>query len=202
MQSNTLVCSVYLGLKTTASYGISFQLVSMLYGLCSVWVAVKMPVINQLRVQGRIDEIVALFVRRMRLTILSYVSGALVIVFLAPPALRLLGSKTPLIPWEQLAVLAVIRFLELHHSLYAGVVLSENRNPFLKSALITGVAVVICSVLLTPVYGVWGMLISIGLVQLCYANWWPVLRALQGLGLKPTDYFIHHFLNPKSWLKF
>jgi O-antigen/teichoic acid export membrane protein len=202
VQSNTLVCSVYLGLKTTASYGISFQLVAMLFGLCNVWILVKMPVINRLRVQGRNDEIVNLFVRRMRLTILSYVSGALVIVFLAPPALHLLGSKTPLIPWEQLAVLAFIRFLELHHSLYAGLVLSENHNPFLKTALYSGVAIVICSVLLTPVYGVWGMLMSAGLIQLCYSNWWPVLRALRGLGLRPADYFIHHFLSPKAWLKF
>ena len=201
VQSNTLVCSIYLGLKTTASYGMSFQIVAMLFGLCNVWVAVKMPVITQLRVQGRNDEIVNLFVRRMRLTILSYVSGALVIIFLAPPALHLLGSKTPLIPWEQLAVLALIRFLELHHSLYAGLVLSENQNPFLKTAVITGAAIVASSLVLTPVYGVWGMLLSAGVVQLCYANWWPVLRALRGLGLKPADYFTHNFLSPKAWLE-
>jgi O-antigen/teichoic acid export membrane protein len=201
VQSNTLVCSAFLGLKATASYGISFQLVAMLFGLCNVWISVKMPLISQLRVQGRNDEIVNLFVRRMRLTILSYVSGALVIIFLAPPALHLLGSKTSLIPLEQLAVLVLIRFLELHHSLYAGLVLSENHNPFLKSVLVSGVAIVLCSLILTPIYGVWGMLISTGVIQAFYNNWWPILRALRGLGLRPADYFIHNFLSPKSWFK-
>ena len=98
-------------------------------------------------------------------------------------------------------MLALIRFLELHHSLYAGLVLSENQNPFLKTAVITGAAIVASSLVLTPVYGVWGMLLSAGVVQLCYANWWPVLRALRGLGLKPADYFTHNFLSPKAWLE-
>ena len=202
VQANTLVCSAFLGLKTTASYGISFQIISILYGLCGVWVAVKMPQINQLRVQGRPDEIVAVFVGRMRLTILSYWAGALCVIFLASPALRLLGSKTTLLPADQLAVLAFIRFLELHHGQYAGLVLSENRNPFLKSALITGVAVVVCSIILTPYFGVWGLLLSTGLIQACYNNWWPVVRALRGLNLNPRRHFVRNFLNPRAWLKF
>jgi len=201
VQANTLVCSAFLGLKTTASYGISTQLIAMLVGLCNVWVSVKWPLINQLRVQGRNDEIVRVFVSRMRLTILSYFAGASAILFLAPLVLRVIGSKTTLLPSGQLAVLALIQFLEMHHAIYATLVLSENRNPFLKPALISGVAVIISSVVLTPRYGVWGMLISTGLVQASYNNWWPVLRALRGLELKPSHYFIHIFLRPRPWNK-
>jgi O-antigen/teichoic acid export membrane protein len=202
VQSNTLVCSAFLGLKATASYGISFQVISILFGLCGTWMAVKTPLINQLRVQGRHQDIVPVFVGRMRLTILSYFAGALCVIFLASPTLRLLGSKTTLLPEDQLAVLALIRFLELHHSLYGALVLSENHNPFLKQALITGVAIVICSIILTPYLGVWGLLLSTGLIQACYNNWWPVWRALRGLNLNPRLYFVHNFLRPGAWLKF
>jgi O-antigen/teichoic acid export membrane protein len=201
LQANTLVCSAFLSLKTTAAYGLSFQLVAMLFGLCWVWITVKLPVINTLRVQGRNDEIVTLFARRMRLTLLSYVAGALVIIFVAPLALHWLGSKTPLISTEQLAVLALVRFLELHHSMYAVLVLSENHNPFVKSSLVFGSAIVVVSVVLTPFFGVWGLLLSMGLVQACFNNWWPVLRALRGLGQKPGDYFLHQYLRPKAWLE-
>jgi O-antigen/teichoic acid export membrane protein len=201
VQANTLVCSAFLGLKTTASYGISFQLISILVGLCGVWVSVKMPLINQLRVQGRNNEIVRVFVSRMQLTVLSYFAGALAILFLAPLVLRAIGSKTTLLPSGQLAVLALIQFLEMHHALYATLVLSENRNPFLKPALISGVAVIVFSVVLTPRCGVWGMLISTGLVQASYNNWWPILRALRGLDLKPSYYFIHIFLRSRPWNK-
>ena len=201
LQANTLICSGYLGLKTTAAYGLSFQLVAMLFGLCSVWVAVKLPVINALRQQGGNDEIANLFARRIRLTILSYAVGALVIIFLAPWALHWMKSRTPLISPAQMSVLALIRLLELHHTAYTMLVLSENYNPFLKSSLILGVAVVVISMALTPIYGVWGVILSMGLVGLCFNNWWPVLRALRGLGLKPANYFLHQYLRPTAWLE-
>jgi O-antigen/teichoic acid export membrane protein len=201
LQANTLICSAMLSLKITAAYGLGFQLVNILFGLCGVWVAVKLPLINTLRVQGRNEEIASLFARRMRLTLLSYAAGALAIIYVAPLALHWLGSKTPLISTEQLAVLALIRFLELHQTQYCLLVLSENHNPFLKPSLISGVAIVVVSLVLTPLYGIWGLLFSMGVVQLFFNVWWPVLRALRGLEQKPADYFLHQFLRPKAWLE-
>jgi len=202
VQSNTLVCSAFLGLKETASYGISLQLVAMLVNLSNVWVSVKMPLINQLRVQGRSKEIATLFASRLRLTIYSYLTGVFCILFLAPVVLHALGSKTELLPLAPLALLALIQLLEMHHSHYAGLVLSENQNPFLKPALISGIAVVFLSVLLTPRLGVWGMLISTGLVQACYNNWWPVKRAVQGLGMGFSYYLRHHLFSFSLWKTF
>jgi ABC-type spermidine/putrescine transport system permease subunit II len=77
----------------------------------------------------------------------------------------------------------------MHHSLYAELVYSENVNPFVRPALISGVAIIILSVLLTPRFGVWGMLLAGGLVQLCFNNWWPVVRAIQGLGPAGQNYW-------------
>jgi O-antigen/teichoic acid export membrane protein len=191
--ANTLVCGAFLGLKTTASYGISLQLMTLLSSLSAVWVQVKMPAINQLRLQNRDEEIVRIFVSRTRLFILSYLTGTLAILFLAPDAFRMIGSKTMLIPFGPLAVLALILFLEMHHWLYAQLVLSENHNPFLKPALISGTAIVLASILLTPKLGIWGLLISRGVIQACYNNWWPVGRALRGLKLKPCRYFFRFF---------
>ena len=201
LQSNTLVCGGVLGPTVTASYGLSFTLVAMLFGLCSVWVSVKLPVINMLRLQGRNDEIADLFARRMRLALLSYVAGALVIIFLAPWVLHWMKSKTPLISPEQLAVLALIRLLELHQTLYCFLVLSENYNPFLKPSLISGAGIVVVSLILTPFCGVWGLLFSMGLSGMCFNNWWPVLRALRGLNQKPAGYFLNQYVRPKAWLE-
>lgn len=201
LQANTLICSGYLDLKTTAAYGLSFQLVAMLFSVCNVWIAVKLPFINSLRQQGRNEEIASLFARRVRLAILSYAAGALVIIFLAPWALHWMKSRTQLISQEQLAVLLLIRLLELHHTAYTMLVLSENHNPFLKPSLILGVAVVVVSLALTPVYGVWGVIISMGVVGICFNNWWPVLRALRGLNEKPASYLLHQYLRPKAWLE-
>ena len=201
IQANTLICSAFLGLKTTAAYGLSFQLVNILFSLCNVWLAVKMPAINALRLQNHNEKIANVFACRLRLTLLSYVGGSMVILFAAPIVLHWLGSKTPLIPFDQMAGLLLIRFLELHQTQYSLLILTENHNPFLKPSLITGAATLIMSLVLTPFWGVWGLLISMGVVQLAFTDWWPVFRALKGLNLSPRVFFIHHYLRPRAWVE-
>lgn len=188
IQANTLVCSAFLDLAATASYGISLQLVTILVGLASVWVQVKIPHISQLRVTGESAAIARLFACRMRLVILSYAAGAVCIISAAPRVLEAIGSRTQLLPANQLAVLLVIQFLEMHHSLYGALVLTENRNPFLRPALVSGVLIVALSITLTPRLGVWGLLLSAGAVQIAFNNWWPVLRAIRGLGMAPGGF--------------
>jgi hypothetical protein len=144
---------------------------------------------------------VNLFARRLRLTLLSYAAGALVILYAAPPVLHWMRSQTALIPFDQLAGLLLIRFLELHQTQYCFLIMSENRNPFLKPSLITGAATVILSLALTPVWGIWGLLLSMGLVQLAFTNWWPILRALRGLNLRFRPFFLHHYLRPRAWME-
>lgn len=199
--ANTLVCNAFLGLRQTGDYGLSFQLVAMLYGLCNVWLAVKLPQINALRQQNRTAEIIEVFSRRVRLTLLCYAAGTVAIVFIAPTAIHLIKSRTSLIATGPLAALALFRLLELHHSMYAFLILTENENPFLKSSLISGAAIVVAAMILTPYCGIWGLILSMGVVQLCFNNWWPVLRGLKGLGVKPGAYFAHQYLRPKAWLE-
>ena len=188
-QANTLVCSEVLGLETTAAYGLSAQLVMLLAGLSGVWVQVKLPLINQLRAQGRLADIAPLFAGRMRLAVVTFLAGAVVIFWVAPWGLKLIHARTPLLAAPLLATLLVIRFLEMHHSLYGGLVLSENQNPFVKPSLISGVLIVVLSLGLTPEFGLWGLLLSAGLVQAGFSNWWTVVRALRGLGAAGQGYW-------------
>ncbi len=199
IQANTLICSAFLDLSTTASYGISFQLVTMLVGLSAVWVQVKIPLISQLRLQGKGTEIAIIFARRLRFSIISYFCGTLVIIYFAPWILHAIGSKTTLLPKNILTSLAVIQFLEMHHSLYGQLVLTENRNPFLRPALVSGLLIVGASLMLTPRIGVWGMLLAAGGVQACFNNWWPVVRAVRGLNLADGGYWSYFFSLRDPW---
>ena len=182
LQANTLICSAFLDLRTTASYGLSLQAGTLLIGMSSIWVTLKMPMINQLRAQGLLDRIAQIFRQRIILSLLTFVFGGIVLLSLGKPLLELFHTRTQLLPTALLATLFLIQLLEMHHSLYGELVYSENVNPFVKPALISGIVVIILSLLLTPRFGVWGMLLSTGVVQLCFNNWWPVLRGIRGLG--------------------
>jgi len=188
-QANILICSAFLDLRTTASYGLSLQAVALLVGLSDIWVRVRLPAINHLRARGRTERIPAFFRPRIMLALVTFGVGAAVLLLLGRPLLELLNARTQLLPTALLATLLLIQLLEMHHSLYGELVYSENVNPFVKPALISGLAIVILSVLLTPRFGVWGMLLASGLVQLCFNNWWPVQRAIRGLGPAGQNYW-------------
>jgi O-antigen/teichoic acid export membrane protein len=188
-QANTLICSAFLDLRTTASYGLSLQAVTSLVGISSIWVRVRLPAINHLRAQGMVERIPWIFRQRIVFALLTFGAGAAALLLLGRPLLDLLNARTQLLPTALLATLLLIQLLEMHHSLYAELVYSENVNPFVKPALISGVAIIILSLLLTPRFGVWGMLLASGLVQLCYNNWWPVRRAIRGLGPAGQNYW-------------
>jgi O-antigen/teichoic acid export membrane protein len=188
-QANTLICSAFLDLRTTASYGLSLQAVTALVGISSIWVRVRLPEINHLRAQGMVERIPWIFRQRIVFALLTFGAGAVALLLLGRPLLELLNARTQLLPTALLATLLLIQLLEMHHSLYAELVYSENVNPFVRPALISGVAIIILSVLLTPRFGVWGMLLASGLVQLCFNNWWPVVRAIQGLGPAGQNYW-------------
>ena len=183
VNANTLTCSRHLGLAATASYGLSLQCVGAVGGLCAVWVLMKLPEIGRLRATGNHGAIARLFASRMRLVILCYAAGAAVMLLAGSRFLELIHAKSTLLNKPTLAIMLLVTGLEMHHSLYGSLVLTENRNPFVMPALVSGFCVAVGGWLFAPQFGYWGLLLSQGLVQAAFNNWWTVWRGLQGLGI-------------------
>jgi O-antigen/teichoic acid export membrane protein len=183
INGNTLVCSTILGLNETASYGLTLQLVQLLVIVSRTWLQVKIPTINQWRTQGKTIEIAILFASRLRLCLATFLLGAGTAFLAGPYILQLINARTELLPSFQFSILLTISFLEINHACYAAVTMTENKNPFLLPALISGILIVGLSTVLTPKFGVWGLLASQGLVQLCFNNWWTVLCGIRSLNM-------------------
>ena len=186
LYSNTIVCSAFLGLAETGSYGLTFQLVTAVSGVSAIWVNVKLPLMNQMRASGDTAALAHLFVQRLRLSFATYAAGAAGLLIAGPCFVRLIGSKTPMLPPAQTATLLAIMFLTTHQSLHTSLVLSQNRNPFVMPMLLTGLGIALASLLLVPHFGTWGLLLSLGLVQLAFMQWWTVLQGLKSLQLHST----------------
>ena len=155
----------------------------------SIFTNIKFPIVNQLRIIEQTDQIINLWIRRTRLSILLYVFGGLILLLTGNTILSSLGSKTGFLPTAQLAIAFLVVGLEMHHTLYGGLVISENLNPFVRPALISGAATLLISLFLTPKIGLWGMLLAHGCVQAAFTNWWTVLREIRGLGLAASAYW-------------
>lgn len=195
LQANTLICSSALTLRDTASYGVSLQIMAMIAGVSAYWVNVKLPLITQLRAADARRAIAGLFAGRVRLTVLTYLLGMAGALLAAEPLLAWLRGRTLPLPAGQLAALLGIGLLELHHSQYAALVLTENRNPFVVPALASGTVSVALSLILTPRWGMWGLILAPGLVQAAFNNWWAVWRGLRGLGI-PFGAYLRLLIRP------
>ena len=105
---------------------------------------------------------------------------------------------------------SIVILLEQNHSLFSSIIVVGNEVPYVKPALLSGLAIVIGSYLTLRFtgWGIMGLILVQGVCQLAYNNWkWPLVvcrdfrisfpRFLQvGMqeSLKKAGDFLHHRL--------
>jgi O-antigen/teichoic acid export membrane protein len=174
---NVLLLSSTVGLVTTASYAICLQLLS---GIVSV---------SQLPVQASLPKIVAARVEkddeRLRKIVLRSAVFYWVLFFLATAVLLIAGqyfldvikSRVTLLDSWLLIGFAIVMGLEGFHSMAGFIITTKNSVPFVWPALLSGACIMASATAAIDLgYGVAGVIICQGLVQLAYNNWkWPLM---------------------------
>jgi O-antigen/teichoic acid export membrane protein len=177
--AGTTIVGGFFGLAAAGSYGVTVQVIQFASALGAVWMSSAVPRLCAIRAADDKVGLKRLFLQRWVLGIATYSIVATGIIFLGPLVLDLIGSKTTLLPLGMVATLALIYLLELNHgALCAAFIMTENRVPFLLSAVVSGFAIVSISLLFAALtsLGVWSVVVAQGLVQLVYNNWkWPAL---------------------------
>lgn len=181
-QGNTLLVSIYLPLAMTGSFGLSMQLTSIIATIAPLFLSTHLPQINQYRVSNNIEKIRKIIGQSMVVFwgIAIVCGGSLIL--LGNYLLEMVDSKTLLLPAGQLLTILVIKLLESNHSAAASLIATGNEIPFLKSSIFAGSAMALSSLLILQFtsWGIWGITISSGIIQLLYNNWkWPRMVALQ-----------------------
>lgn len=202
-RANVLIASSFLGLADAGSYGLTIQVLSTLMSLGAVIMNIQLPLLNRLQIQANHSEIVRTYSLSLAVAWSIFICGAIALLLWGNPILQLIGSKTPLLPPVMLAVAALVLFLEMNHSISATYLTSLNEIPFVKAALGSGVPIVIGAAILVGWggAGLWGLILSQGVVQLAYNNWkWPhevskrlgkPFPSLLGLGFKNLGKLAH-----------
>lgn len=185
----TLICSAFLGLKAAASYGLSMQLMLAAMAIASSFIAVKLPIIAQMHALGRANEISRLVFPRMRWYWLVFtLLAAMAILFGDRVIQGWFRSQTPLLPTPLLIVLFIVGALEGHHGIFRELAVTAHRNPFALPVVVSGGLIVLLSSLLVPQFGMWGLILVPGVVQICFNNWWIVAVGLRSMGSNFREY--------------
>lgn len=193
VQGTSLSCSFFTDLKTTASYGLMLQMALFLHSISALWVWVKHPEIAALRAQANNRKIVHLLKRRLPLSMLTYILGAVLLGAIAPILLRGMGSNTqPLPPLQTIALLAFIGMDLLlgHHS---AILQIGNETPHLGAYVFSAGMTLALVWPLGSSFQVWGVIAAPFLSQIILNYWWTPMACWKRLqiaapaGINPSQ---------------
>lgn len=181
ISANTLIVSSKLGLATVSSYGLTQQILGSIAGVSGVFLSANLPTLIKFGIARDFERRKKLFWRSNLLGIFLFSILGLVLIFWGDLMLRFIGSRSVLLSRDVLMCFVVFRLLEFNHSQFASLVVSQNNMPFLLPAIVSGIAIVIGSVFFVPEHGVLGAVLVVGVVQLLFNNWYPVVLGLRAL---------------------
>lgn len=188
-RSAIIIGSFYLSLTEIAQYGITWQIISVLSGLASVYISTFQPYIANYRVSDKVFMIKELYVKGVFYLIMSYVFFGLLIMYIVPYFLNIIRSNTELMPIGISLCLLIVSFLETNHSIAGNILLTKNEVPFFKASIISGLSTIVLLYILLKFtnLGLLSMILAPGIVQIVYQNWkWPV-EVIKDLNLTLAD---------------
>lgn len=177
LRYNLFAISTFSGLAVAGAYALSLQMLTAVVGVSQLPMQVAMPRLIAARVARDGPTLRRMFATAMAMFIALFVAGALVVVIAVPELLQLIGSRVALLPLATLALLALVMLLEGIHSNAAFFITTGNDVPFVRAAILSGVAVAASTTLVGWLgLGSAAMILCQGAVQLAYNNWrWPTL---------------------------
>ncbi len=174
-RANILIASSSLGLADAASYGLAIQIFFLLNTVASVPFNLSLPKLNAYRAQNRQDDVYRSFSTTMATALIIYITASLMVLLIGNYFLTFIGSSTKLPNNYILSGMVVVFLLEINHGTCSNFITTGNKIPFVLAAIITGCCIVTGSIILAPIIGISGLVISQGLVQVVYNNWkWPL----------------------------
>ena len=195
-RSNTFSISYFLGLSVSAQYAVTMQIFNLAQALATTAFAINYPKMSGARLAGNMVRLRELFLKSLSFSWIVYAFIAAAAIAAGPYIIYHLGSKTSLPGREVMILLASVLFLEMNHSLCANAIVTSNRVPFVRAALISGIAIAAAAVAIGLVGGtLLGFIAAQGLIQLSYNNWkWPlvVMRDFK-IRRAPTEWITRGF---------
>ena len=151
------LAGLFLTLEEVGSYGLMMQLVNVTVSLAANYFYVSEPQFALFRVRGETQRLLKRFALTMNVFYLVFAVGTLFLIFACPPLLELIKSQSVLPGWPVLLVYSIVILLEQNHSLFSSIIVVGNEVPYVKPALLSGLAIVIGSYLSLR-FTAWGIM--------------------------------------------
>lgn len=170
---NTQICAYALGLRATAEYGLSVQLVGIAVGMASVWMLVKWPLASQYIGRHDYPALQRLLRPRIWLQNLSFLAMAAGLVVCGPLLLKWFGSGKQILPPAWLCLMCLDSLLLLQFTFWGTLIFNQNRLPFLWPTVATNALSLLLSLTLVSFTSLGARGLVLGpLIAGCLFNYW------------------------------
>ena len=170
------IAGLYLTLTEISSYGLMIQLVTLIGSLSSMFFGTMNPKFAVYRVQNNNNKLIDQFACTQIVFYVLFMMGSSILILLGPYFLSIIESHSVLPSNCILLLYCLFVMLEFNHSNFATIIVTGNDVPFVKAAILAGIAIIVCSFISLHLLqmGIMGLVLSQGLCQLAYNNWrWP-----------------------------
>jgi len=172
----TLLCSYYLGLNATASYGLSMQLIDFMGSFSQLLFHSYSPLIVSSRIGNDKKRVLSLLSITVSFQLIVGFLGITGLIFFNRLLLNLIGSNAVLLSRNMLLVLGGVLLFEWNSSIFVNFIMTSNSIPFAKSSIISGVLITLTTFILLRFtnMGLWSLIIGKAVIGFMYNYWyWP-----------------------------
>ncbi|AJI98235.1 hypothetical protein A7722_02650 [Yersinia pestis subsp. microtus bv. Caucasica] len=177
-RSTTLIVGIVCPIVTAGQFVLSMQVFFALMAISNILLSIKIPEISQAVAKREHYTVKILIYKVVAFSSSIYLLGFVTFLILAEYVLPTIGVSLSFLPLDYLLILGLIYFLEMNHSICATIITSKNNVPFVFASLFSGGLIILLSIMLSVhfKYGVVGLILAQGIVQLMYNNWkWPLM---------------------------
>ena len=185
------LAGLYLTLSEIGSYGLMIQIYGLLMMVSNMLFTIYQPRFSSMRAKGDTTSLVKEFSMSMYVFYILFIIGSAFTIFIVPYVLVLIDSSTILPSSIILIIYSIVLLLEGNHSNFASIIVTDNKVPFVVPSLIAGFFIAFGDyiILSHTVFGILGLVLVQGTVQIAYANWkWPIY-ALNDLKIDFTTFY-------------
>lgn len=163
-------------LDTAARYALSIQMLFAIMGIVNILLAQSMPMLSQVRIRNDMVLLKKVVYKVYAFICIAFIVISSVFILTQDWLLSLFKINIAFLPENLLWLLSIIFLLELSHSTCATIITTKNEIPFMKSAVFSALGVILLAFVFTFYFnwGILGLILAQGIVQLSYNNWkWP-----------------------------
>lgn len=174
----TFIIGLFVEVEEVGSYGLMMQIIGIIITMSGILFGSAYPKICNYYMQGKTTEMKELFSFSMVAFCVIYFIGSVALVNF-PLVIDFIGSDMKLPSTLTMVLMCIFTWFEKNQGYFSNLILVENKVPFFKASLITGIAnITLMFVMLYMGYGIVGVVIAQGIPTLCYSAWkWPLMAS-------------------------